>query len=474
MAYDKPLTADDANLSPEALRQQRQRWLELHDKQTNGLGGLLPLVKEMPLRVTTTLDRDRAVFKNSRAKLLGWTLPAEEEERILPLDDPEIVLTRRPLSLEIEVETHDAPVTYTLKPQVRVWSRDRERNATVRRVGFPVVPEFGGTAHAYCGTTLESCLGDLLAWHKKPRRDDMLRGYIIKSRVKEWDKILLVQPYSPRLFAQGELPGPSLLMKVLRHEMTTEAARKAWKEQEDSETATGGQEWPQELPLPCRACTDRNGGVEVRKPLRAFTIKTTLGDLWQDAVAHGQDLLCVACRQLRWRERDRSKIMLCDLCSFIRHETKFTSESKRRWREESDEPIVCNECSGDRATRTIADAELFACTGAHCARTDGATGETEQRRVPESWFDEDRLLQWRAQEQMHLARCVRCELVSCADGAEDVRIPCKRCGVSKALVEYAGPQVKWLRVHISGRRDPWFARPACTRSAIVAVGGRRM
>ena len=53
-------------------------------------------MKEMPLRVTTTLDRDRAVFKNSRAKLLGWTLPAEEEERILPLDDPEIVLTRRP------------------------------------------------------------------------------------------------------------------------------------------------------------------------------------------------------------------------------------------------------------------------------------------------------------------------------------------------------------------------------------------
>ena len=252
VAYDKPLTADDAYLSSEALRQQRQRWLELHDKQTNGLGGLLPLVKEMPLRVTTTLDRDRAVFKNSRAKLLGWTLPAEEEERILPLDDPEIVLTRRPLSLEIEVETHDAPVTYTLKPQVRVWSRDRERNATVRRVGFPVVPEFGGTAHAYCGTTLESCLGDLLAWSKKPRRDDMLRGYIIKSRVKEWDKILLVQPYSPRLFAQGELPGPSLLMKVLRHEMTTEAARKAWKEQEDSEAATGGQEWPQELPLPCK------------------------------------------------------------------------------------------------------------------------------------------------------------------------------------------------------------------------------
>ena len=40
--------------------------------------------------------------------------------------------------------------------------------------GFPVVPDFGGTAHAYCCSTLNACLGDLLPWSHKARREDAL------------------------------------------------------------------------------------------------------------------------------------------------------------------------------------------------------------------------------------------------------------------------------------------------------------
>ena len=86
------------------------------------------------------------------------------------------------------------------------------------RHSFPIVPDFGGTAHAYCGTTLDACLGDLLAWNAQPSHEASLRGYIIKSRVKRAEHLLLAQPYSPNLFRQGDMPGPTLLMKVLLEE----------------------------------------------------------------------------------------------------------------------------------------------------------------------------------------------------------------------------------------------------------------
>ena len=124
--------------------------------------------------------------------------------------------------LFIEVETATAKMPkidgksiFVFKSQVRQWTLDKAGNVKIVRHGFPIVPDFGGTAHAYCGTTLQACLGDLLAWHKKPTHDDMLRAYIIKSRVRETEKLLLAQPYSPALFTQGTLPGPALLMEVL-------------------------------------------------------------------------------------------------------------------------------------------------------------------------------------------------------------------------------------------------------------------
>ncbi len=93
---------------------------------------------------------EKRVFKNSRAKLVGYSLKEEEQARLEMTEEPEVVLTQRPLGLELEVDTVDGPVRYTLKPQVRTWCRDEAGQAKVRRVGFPVVPEFGGTAHAYC------------------------------------------------------------------------------------------------------------------------------------------------------------------------------------------------------------------------------------------------------------------------------------------------------------------------------------
>ena len=128
----------------------------------------------------------------------------------------------------------------------------------------------------------------------------MQRAYINESRVRLADNLLIMQPYSPELFRQGQLPGPKILLQVLRGTMTTKQAQAAWAdiEAERQHRAAHAKEWPQSMLLPCRLCTLQNGGTEVRKPLEAFTVATNTVDLWK-VVARGQDLACIKCERIR-------------------------------------------------------------------------------------------------------------------------------------------------------------------------------
>ena len=103
------------------------------------------------------------------------------------------------------------------------------RTRKVRRIGFALAPEFGRAIHGYCGDTLDAALLDLLEWHRKPTMDDQHKAYVGKSRTREANHPLFVQPYSPHLFRQGELPGPNILMDFLRRKISTAEAKKAWK-----------------------------------------------------------------------------------------------------------------------------------------------------------------------------------------------------------------------------------------------------
>ena len=84
-----------------------------------------------------------------------------------------------------------------LKPRVVEWARDATKKAKVKRIGFPLVPEFGGTVHACCGATLDASQSDLLDWYMRPSREDMQKAYINESRVGTVNQLLIVQPYSP-------------------------------------------------------------------------------------------------------------------------------------------------------------------------------------------------------------------------------------------------------------------------------------
>ena len=77
-----------------------------------------------------------------------------------------------------------------------------------------------------------------------------------RSRIRTADQLLIIQPYSPALFAQGTLPGPSLLLQAQKGELDEQALRQAWKaaEAKEIESKKATQNWPWSMKLPCRLC----------------------------------------------------------------------------------------------------------------------------------------------------------------------------------------------------------------------------
>ncbi len=71
-----------------------------------------------------------------------------------------------------------------------------------------------------------------MAYDVTPTRGNMLKGYCILSRVQSADGLLIAQPYAPMLFRQGPLPGPHLLMEVLRGNLPGTELEAAWKRAE--------------------------------------------------------------------------------------------------------------------------------------------------------------------------------------------------------------------------------------------------
>ena len=374
----------------------------------------MPCVLDMPVRFTDSPNasaKKQGVYKNSRGWLRGWKLPEAEAQRVDGLTDPEVVLQHRPVELQIEVVTATKLMPliagkriYTLKMTARRWTLGKGGAVKVLRYGFPIVPDFGGTAHAYCGTTLDACLGDLLPWYIKPRLEDALRAYIIKSRVRDASRILLAQPYSPQLFRQGAQIGPHLLMGALQGTITFAEAKRGWKEAEQKPAAQDilkskyGKpiKWPYSMRLPCRRCTDKNKGIEVTLPLKLFTTAVDMKEVWRKTIARGQDMSCVHCVYAMNPRRPPKEIM-CSACETLLARTKFDEENQRLWDTLSDEPLACAACAGARrSAEQRRNADPIFCNG-EC-----------QRVLPEYQFQDEKLLDWRAKDLLILAKCARC------------------------------------------------------------------
>jgi hypothetical protein len=236
---------DEPKDKTKASGRHKSNWLTYDDRHTGGLSGLLPLILDLPVKFTgepARGDRLNGVFTNARGWIRGWDLPPQEEERIKVVTAAEVVLEQRPLYLYVEMRSGnknlplmDGKRIYRLRAQWTTWHLDQNRTVEIRRCGFPIVPEFGGTAHAYCGTSLDACIGDLLDWWQRPSREAAVRAYIIESRVRRLENLLLARPYSPALFQLGAHAGPSYLLQTLQGRLSRKEAVEKWQAEGDEE-----------------------------------------------------------------------------------------------------------------------------------------------------------------------------------------------------------------------------------------------
>ena len=110
--------------------------------------GLFPLVKNLPIRFTSTVDKKRKIFKFTAGTIVGWTLDPIDVTRVEATSDAEIILQKQPLMIFIRRSGEGMPQHENLEPEVYGlpvknvdWSVDKTRKENwIKRFGFPIVP----------------------------------------------------------------------------------------------------------------------------------------------------------------------------------------------------------------------------------------------------------------------------------------------------------------------------------------------
>ena len=115
---------------------------------------------------------------------------------------------------------------YPLKVSGKLWNISEGTKMKAKRWGWSVVPDFGQTAHSVQGASLAAVIVDCLTVDLCSRTTEMLAAYIGLSRVRRKEALLIAEPFSPALFCHGQPPGPEILMKVLRRDITADDAKK--------------------------------------------------------------------------------------------------------------------------------------------------------------------------------------------------------------------------------------------------------
>ena len=105
-------------------------------------------------------------------------------------------------------------------PTTTEWYLDKAQAIQIKRRGFALAPDFSSTIHSATGRTLTSCVPDLGAIEETPNAQKAMEGYIALSRTTDVEGVILAQPFAPTLFKQGPAPYPTLLLQVLKGQVS--------------------------------------------------------------------------------------------------------------------------------------------------------------------------------------------------------------------------------------------------------------
>ena len=95
-AVDVPVNAEVDKLGAEGLKAKRLRWLQRHDQHTAHMPSKYALAVDMPVVLTSHVDKERKLFKNTKGVIHSWVLDQDFEAHSREEFDGEILLNRLP------------------------------------------------------------------------------------------------------------------------------------------------------------------------------------------------------------------------------------------------------------------------------------------------------------------------------------------------------------------------------------------
>ena len=418
-AQDTPLKSSDVGRTPEQVDRKLERFLQLHDQRTAGIPGLFVMYVGAPVRTTEKLklSSEITVLKHTSGRIVGWELHAADAHTS---NDFEVFLQYIPKVVFVQfakVKWHldgMPPGLLPIYPVDRTWVVNRDTDARVTRRGFTLVNDFASTAFMMQGETLEAMLADCGDVWEVVGLAEMLTCYVILSRIKTADGLLLLRAFSKRLFQQGEPPGPKCLLEFLRSrfdqgtgEIVAEDAKKdaseeiqtkyvelnAVFERNRKQQGTVGVEWI------CSSC-------EQAFPAPGYGAEPTdLTTTMELCIAQGSWRRCTACREgsdpQRWKARfalqvcydcsksmrrsdmetiqmggDVSEAYRCKACTKGKEHFMCTVCNRHKEKKEFQERVDkaqtirrCNECRTCSGCDTFyKDARHFLCNTRRCVR----------------------------------------------------------------------------------------------------------
>ena len=158
-------------------------------------------------------------------------------------------------------------------PTTKVWTIDEDSKVKAKRTGFLGTPDFCRTAHNEQGASETAAIVDCLEVQHTSKLGDQLASYVGVSRIKTKSGLLVMQPFSPGLFAHGPPPGPHILMRLLRGELSVSDVDDEFERMEREKKEAGAERSLLKMLWECKAC--RLMGEEAyMKPMEDFGVQS--------------------------------------------------------------------------------------------------------------------------------------------------------------------------------------------------------
>lgn len=183
-------------------------------------------VNEKIARGHDTKGRDVVILKHMSCTIYGWNLFTSDRkcdkgsQRLLDYL-PKIIYLQFAIS-EWQIYPALSQGVFPLGAVSRVWHLS-DSGSKVSRKGFTLVPDYASTGFIMQGETLRAKIAECGDIFSVPGMKDILTTYVILSRVKKADHLLLLRAISPNLFRFGSPPGPACLIKHLQSRFDTSA-----------------------------------------------------------------------------------------------------------------------------------------------------------------------------------------------------------------------------------------------------------